>query len=145
LSIAGEVAPNLHVNVGVLADKVGISGPNLAAEGVGPIAVGQPRLMYVANVNYTLPPWPSASLDASATHFGREPESVDNRVYTPAVTQVNVGGRYKFTAFGQKSSLRVSVENVLGQTWWTNVYTPGFFQWPAPRTVFAYITLDLGR
>jgi iron complex outermembrane receptor protein len=43
LSVAGEPIEHLHINVGVLAGKVAISGPNLAAAGVGPIAVGQPR------------------------------------------------------------------------------------------------------
>ncbi len=142
-SIAGEPMANLHINVGVLAGKVGITGPDLAAEGVGPIAVGQPRVMYVANANYSLPWWPAASLDASATHFGTQPESVDNAIYTPAVTQLNIGGRYKFTALGENSTLRLQIQNVLASRVWTNVYTPGFFQWPGPRTIFAYLTTDL--
>lgn len=142
LSIAGEVARGLNVNVGVLDGRVDISGPNLLAEGVGRVAVGQPHLTWVANVNYALPWQPAASLDVSATHFGSVPESVDNGVYTPQVTQVNLGGRYRFTAFGQKSSLRVQVQNVLAMNDWSNQYTPGFFQWPQPRTVFAYLTTD---
>jgi hypothetical protein len=55
LSVAGEVTENLHVNVGVLDGRVGINGTNLAAEGVGSVAVGQPRIMYVATANYDLP------------------------------------------------------------------------------------------
>ena len=143
LSIAGQPIADLHVNVGVLAGKVGISGSGLAAEGVGPIAVGQPRLMYTANVNYALPWWPAVSLDASALHFGNQPESVDNHIYTQALTQVNLGGRYKFAAFGENNTVRLQIQNVLNSNWWTNVYTPGFFQWPGPRTVFAYLTTDL--
>ncbi len=143
LSVAGELTEDFHVNVGILDGRVGITGPNLAAEGVGSVAVGQPRLMYVANANYSLPWWEAASLDASATHFGTAPESVDNGVYTPAVTFMSVGGRYKFTAFGENSTLRLQVQNVLQTKVWTNVYTPGFFQYPGPRTVFAYITTDL--
>jgi iron complex outermembrane recepter protein len=143
LSISGELTRGLHVNVGILDGRVSISGPNLAADGVGPVAVGQPRLMYVANANYTFPRWPAASLDVSATHFGTAPASVDNGIYAPAVTQANLGGRYKFTAFGKKCSLRVQIQNVLAANEWTTQYTPGFFQWPAPRTVFAYITTDL--
>lgn len=142
-SIAGEPVANLDVNIGALVGRVGISGPDLAAEGVGTVAVGQPHLTYVANVNYTLPWWPAASLDLSATHFGTAPESVDNGVYSPAATQVNLGGRYKFTVLGENSTLRVQVQNVFDSTWWSDGFTPGFFQWPAPRTVFAYITTDL--
>lgn len=144
LSIAGKVVENLHVNIGVIEGKVNISGPSLAAEGVGPVAVGQPRLMYVANADYILPWWPAASLDVSAIHFGSVPESVDNRIYTPQITEVNLGARYAFTAFGKSSSLRLQIRNVLSANEWSNQYTPGFFQWPQPRTVFAYITTDLG-
>ncbi|GLQ46032.1 TonB-dependent receptor [Dyella lipolytica] len=143
LSIAGELVKYLHVNIGVLDGKVSIVGPNLTAEKVGSVAVGQPLLTYVANVNYDLPWLPAASLDASATHFGTAPATIDNGVYSPEVTQVNLGGRYQFTAFGKKSSLRLQIQNILATKKWTTQYTPGFFQWPSPRTVFAYITTDL--
>jgi iron complex outermembrane recepter protein len=143
LSIAGELTQYLHVNIGALEGKVSISGPNLAAEKVGSIALGQPRLTYVANADYTLSWWPATSLDASAVHFGTAPASVDNGIYVPADTQVNVGGRYQFTAFGKKSSLRLQIQNILAAKEWTIQYTPGLLQWPPPRTVFAYLTTDL--
>ena len=143
LSIAGQPIQHLHINAGILDAKVSIVGHDLAAEGVGPIAVGQPRMQYVANIDYSLPWWPALSLDAGAIHFGSEPASVDNRIYSPQVTQWNLGGRYKADAFGKHFTLRVLVENVPNSSEWTNVYTPGYFLWPGPRTVFAYLTADL--
>jgi iron complex outermembrane recepter protein len=143
LSIAGELVEHLHVNIGVLRGKVSIKGPDLAAEKVGPNALGQPLLTYVANASYDLPWWPAVSLDASATHFGTQPASIDNGVHSPAVTLVNLGGRYQFTALGKKSSLRLQVQNLLATKAWTTLYTPGFFQYPPPRTLFAYLTTDL--
>jgi iron complex outermembrane recepter protein len=143
LSISGQPIADLSINAGILTSKVSIIGPDLAAEGVGPIAIGQPRMQYTANVDYTLTWWPAASLDVAAVHFGSEPATVDNRLYTPAVTQLNVGGRYRFTVFGRNSTLRIQVQNVTNSFWWSNVTTPGLFQWPSPRTVFAYVTTDL--
>ena len=143
LSISGQQIAHFDINAGILAARVAIVGADLAAEGVGPIAIGQPRLQYVANVNYTLPWWPALSLDAGATHFGSQPASVDNRIYTPAVTQLNVGGRYRFSLLGKNSTLRVQIQNAPNSYWWTNVFTPGDFEWPGPRTVFAYLTTDL--
>jgi iron complex outermembrane recepter protein len=143
LSISGKQLANFDINVGVLAARVSIVGPNLSAEGVGPIALGQPRLQYVANVNYTVPYWPALSLDLAATHFGSQPASIDNGSYSPAVTWLNLGARYRFSVFRKNSSLRVQIQNLSDSFWWTNVYTPGLFQWPAPRTVFAYLTTDL--
>jgi len=143
LSVAGEVTENFHVNVGVLDGRVGITGPNLAAEGVGSVAVGQPRVVYVATANYGFPGWKPASLDVSLGHVGTAPESVDNGVYTRAFTDVNIGGRYKLSAFGQNSTLRLQIQNVLGTNLWQELNTPGIFQWPGPRRVFAYLTTDI--
>jgi iron complex outermembrane recepter protein len=143
LSISGQKIAHFDVNVGILAAKVNIVGPDLIAEGVGPVAVGQPRLQYVANVNYTVPWWPAVSLDLAATHFGSQPSSVNNDIYTQAVTWLNLGARYKFTVLGKHNTLRVQVQNAPNSYWWTSAYTPGFFQWPGPRTVFAYLTTDL--
>jgi iron complex outermembrane recepter protein len=143
LSISGRDMANFDINAGILYARVSIVGPDLTGEGVGPIAIGQPRLQYTLNVDYTLPRWPAVSLDLAAIHFGSEPASVDNRIYSPATTQLNLGGRYRFTVLGKSSSLRVQVQSVTNSYWWTNVYTPGDFQWPGPRTVFAYLTTDL--
>lgn len=143
LSVAGEVTENLNVNIGILDGRVEISGPNLAAEGVGPVAVGQPRIFYVATANYAMPWWPAASLDIRVVHVGTAPESVDNVVYTVPLTNLNVGGRYKFTAFGENSTFRLQFQNVLATKAWSQLYTPGVFQYPGPPRVFAYITTDL--
>ena len=143
LSISGQQIEHFDINIGVLVPKVGIVGPNLAAEGVGSIAVGQPRLQYVATVNYTVPWWPFLSFDLAATHFGRQPATVNDGLYTPAVTSLNIGGRYKFTFLGKHSTLRMQIQNAVDSYWWTNAYTPGLFQWPGPRTIFAYLTTDL--
>jgi iron complex outermembrane receptor protein len=136
------VARNLNVNIGALAGTVGITGPNLAAEGVGAIAVGQPHLLYLASANYVLPRWPAASVDVRFLYIGAAPETVDNRVSTSPATILNIGGRYKFRLFGRNSSLRFQVQNVLGNNLWQQLGTPGVFQWPGPRRIFAYITTD---
>jgi iron complex outermembrane recepter protein len=141
-SIAGEVSKSLNVNIGVLDGVVGISGPNLAAEGVGPVAVGQPRLIYVATANYALPWWPAASLDVRVVHIARAPESVNNAVFTSPATSLAIGGRYKFTVFGKNSTLRIQVQNALDTNLWQQLNTPGVFQYPGPRRFLAYLTTD---
>jgi iron complex outermembrane receptor protein len=143
LSISGHRIAYFDVNVGIAYARVSIVGTGLAAEGVGPVAIGQPRLQYTANVNYTIPWWRVASLDLAASHFGSAPGSVDNRVYVPAITALNLGGRYRFNAFGKDSTLRVQIQNVADSYWWTTAYTPGYFPSGGPRTVFAYVTTYL--
>jgi iron complex outermembrane recepter protein len=142
-SIAGQPVNNLDINAGILVGKVRILGPSLATEGVGSVAVGQPRLQYSANVNYRILGWPFLSLDLSAIHFGCAPATVDNSLYSPAVTELNLGGRLKFTILGKNSSLRLQIQNLPNTYRWTNVFTPGLFEWAGPRTLFAYITTDM--
>jgi len=142
LSVAGEVTNHLNVNIGAIAGKVGITGSNLTADGVGSIAVGQPHLQYVASANYALLRWPAASIDVRFLYIGAAPETLDNRVSTAPATILNIGGRYKFTILGKKSSVRLQVQNVLGTNLWQQLNTPGVFQWPGPRRIFAYLTTD---
>ena len=142
LSVSGQHLGNFDINLGLLVNKVAIVGPNLAAEGVGPVALGQPRLQYSASINYKIPWWSLASLDLSANHFGQAPASVDNRIYVPAITVVNFGGRYEFKLWGRNSTLRVQIQNVSDLTVWTAAYTPGYFL-TSPRTIFAYLTTDI--
>jgi iron complex outermembrane receptor protein len=144
LSVAGQHLNNFDINVGILENKIAIVGPNLATAAVGPVALGQPRLTYSANIDYTLPRWPGATLDFSALHFGAAPATVDNRLYVPPVTILGLGGRYEFKMFGRNSTLRVQIQNVADSSVWTVANTPGYSLTPGPRTIFAYLTTDIG-
>ena len=143
LSISGHRLAHFDINVGVIYGKVSVIGTALAAAGVGPVAIGQPRLQYTGNFNYTIPWWPLASLDLTATHFGSSPGTVDNRVYVPAATELDFGGRYRLTALGRSFTLRVQIQNITDSYWWTTAGTPGYFPSAGPRTVFAYATMYL--
>lgn len=71
--------------------------------------------------------WPALSLDLAAIHFGA----------VPATTTLNLGGRYTFTLLGKSNTVRVQVQNATDSYWWTNVYTPGFFELGDPRAFWA--------
>jgi iron complex outermembrane recepter protein len=142
LSLSGELTSQLQINAGVLAGKVSIVGPNLQAEGVGPVAFGQPRLNFVANADYRFQKAPALSADFTVYHFGAAPASVDNVVYDVPVTQYSLGGRYRFTLFGKPATLRAQVQNLTNLYFWNIGYSPGFLQ-ASPRSLFAYLTADL--
>ena len=141
LSLSGELAQGLQITAGFLIGKVAILGPNLQAEGVGPIAFGQPRLTFVINTDYRLPKLPSVSLDLTVFHFGAAPASVDNLVYADPVTQYTLGGRYRFTMLGKAATLRLQVQNITNLYIWNIGYSPGFTPF-SPRSVFGYLTMD---
>lgn len=144
VSVSGEVLPGLSINGGGLFGQVRVSGPDLAAEGVGNIAVGQPRNQYLVNLNYDLPKWQAVSVDVGVYHFGTVPAVVSDAYYDNAVTVLNVGARYKFSLLGAPATLRVQGQNLANAYIWNLGNSPGFFQFQ-PRSVVAYVTVDLSR
>ena len=142
LSLSGEVVPNLNVAVGALLGEVRIFGPNLAAEGVGTTAFGQPHTQGSINANYKFPWLPALSADITFLEFGTAPASVDDVAYNHTATWLGVGGRYRFTLWGAPTTLRVQVQNATNFYIWNYGYSPGFSQW-MPRSYFAYLTADI--
>jgi len=141
LSLSGEIVRNLDIAVGALLGEVKIIGSNLAAEGVGTTAFGQPRVQGSINANYKFAWWPALSADITVQHFGTSPASVDDVAQNPAQTVLFVGGRYRFKILGAPATLRVQVQNATNFYFWNMGYSPGFFQ-VQPRSYFAYLTAD---
>jgi iron complex outermembrane receptor protein len=142
LSLSGEVLPNLNVAVGALLGDVTIMGSNLAAEGVGTTAFGQPHNQGSINADYKLPWVPALSADITVVHFGTSPASVDDVTQNPAQTGLFMGGRYRFKLWGAPATLRVQVQNATNIYFWNTGYSPGFSQ-SQPRSYFAYFTADI--
>jgi hypothetical protein len=142
LSLSGEIVPNLHVTAGALLGQVRIVGPNLAAEGIGPVAFGQPYSQGILNASYTIPQLPNLSFDITFSYYGESPGSLDDVARNPPWYLYNIGARYKFESFGNSTSLRVQIQNLSNFNEWNYYYTPGFSQ-SSPRTVFAYLTKDI--
>jgi len=127
--------------VGALLGEVEIIGSNLAAEGVGTTAFGQPRVQGTINANYNFPLWPALSADVTVVHFGTSPASVDDVAQNPAQTVLQLGGRYRFKMWSAPSTLRIQVQNSTNYYFWNMGYSPGFSQFQ-PRSYFAYLTTD---
>jgi hypothetical protein len=68
------------------AGEVRIIGSNLAAEGVGTTAFGQPHNQETINANYKSPWLPALSADITLQHFDTSPASVDDVTQNPAQT-----------------------------------------------------------
>jgi iron complex outermembrane receptor protein len=143
LSAAGQLTKDLSLNAGAVIGQVQVIGPDLAAQGVGSAAVGQPHNQFLVNLDYALTPWwPALSTDLGVYHFGTVPATVDDRLYDSSVTVLNVGGRIKFRMMGAPASLRMQVQNLANAYIWNIALSPGFFQF-ASRAFVAYLTVDL--
>jgi iron complex outermembrane receptor protein len=142
LSLAGEVANGLNVNAGALIGQVHVMGPDLAAQGVGTAALGQPHNTVLANAVYALPQLAALSVDLGFAHYSRAPAVVDNAYYIPQLNVLNFGARYQFTLRGAPATLRMQMQNALNTYIWNVNYSPGFIQF-APRTYLVYLTVDV--
>src|ERR1700691_2452532 len=142
LSLSGELVQNFNVAVGALLGEVRIIGSNLAAEGVGTTAFGQPHVQGTINANYKFPWWPALSADITVQDFGTAPASVDNVAQNHTATVLAVGGRYRFKLWSAPATLRVQVQNATNFYIWNYGYSPGFSQFP-PRAYFGYLTVDI--
>lgn len=142
ISIAGEILKNLSVVAGAVLGQVRVTGPNLGAESVGSSAFGQPRDYYVIDADYRIPRWTAFSVDLEVYHWGSSPASVDDSFSVPPLTAYYIGGRYKFQIRRAPATFRFQVQNASNANAWITAYSPGFTQF-APRTVVAYITVDL--
>lgn len=142
LSMAGQLAPGLSMNAGALLGRVDVAGPNLAAQGIGHAAFGQPHDTFTINLDYDLPRWPALSLDAGVFHFGAAPATVDDTVYDPSLTMLTLGARYRFKLLGAPATLRAQVQNATNFYIWNVNFSPGFSQL-SPRTFLAYLTVEL--
>lgn len=141
-SVAGEAVDHLSINFGALFGKVQIDGSDLAAQGVGQIALGQPRAQGSATADYKFARWPGLSADVSVNYFGRSPASIDNIAELPAQTILSLGGRYRFTVQGKPATLRVQVFNATNYYFWNIGNSPGFSQFQ-PRVAVGYLTVDV--
>jgi iron complex outermembrane receptor protein len=143
VSIAGNVNKDWVINAGAVLGHVKVIGPSLSAEGVGSTAIGEPHFRSVADANYSFRNQPTLSADLSIVYFGTAPANVDNRVKEPATTTLNLGGRYQFPGRRTPTTLRLQIQNLANVRVWNIGYSPGYFQYPPPRGVLAYLTTDI--
>jgi iron complex outermembrane receptor protein len=112
-------------------------------EGVGTAPVSQPRDIEQLALDYRFPNSPRWSLDATATHLGAMPVRLDDGVYNPAQTFLNLGARYRFSVAGRVATLRIQVQNVTNEKVWTVAdLSGGLVTYPPPHVVFGYLSAD---
>jgi len=143
LSLNAQPLPGLTSVVGAV-----LMSPQVAVAtgvvGVGSAPVSQPRRILQLALDYRPPLWPRLSLDMTATQQGRVPVRLDDGVYNPAQTIVNVGARYRFGASSRPVTLRVQVQNVTNQTvWFVYDLSGGLTPYPPRHMALAYLSADL--
>ena len=137
-SFSGPVTPRLTVVAGAV-----LLSPRVTADvpGVGRRPVGAVAETYTLSGDWR-PPWlPGVSFDARLGHTSSKTATVSNRASIPALTFVDIGGRYRFKLAGSAATLRVQVENLLDSQGY-ELFGAGAYRPVWGRAANAYITID---
>ena len=140
-SLAGAVTPRLNVVAGVVVLEPRVTGIEDAQTPIGSRPVGLPARSAELNLDWRTP-FEGLSLDAGISHDGAVPARVDNAVWIPARTIVNLGARYRFRIAGRDTTLRVQALNI-GDVYGFALRGAGAYAPIAGRRVSAYLTIDL--
>ncbi len=108
----------------------------------GKDATGTPELTAVLNLEYDTAVFPGLTLTARAEHVGSQFVSTDNIPKIPAYQLYGLGARYQRTLGDKAFTLRLNIDNLLGEDYWiawanNNLLSPG-----APRSINLSFMVD---
>ena len=106
-------------------------------------AVGVPELTAVLNLEYDTPILPGLTLTARAEHVGSRFVRTDNIPKLPAYQLYGLGARYQRTLGDKAFTLRLNIDNLLGEDYWnTRPGSNGVLLPGAPRSINLSFMVD---
>lgn len=141
VSLSGTPVKGLSIALGGVFLDPQVTGEARRLGRTGKRPVGVPSRSIDLNLDWRPPSFDALSLDIGISNQGRIASTVDNSLFIPGRTVIDVGGRYRFRLAGQKATLRVSVSNVLNIYAW-EYNGPGTFDYLPQRLATAYLAVD---
>lgn len=120
ISIAGQIAPGLNIVAGNTLIDARVSGELRDSGVIGKRPVGTFVRHTIVSVDYRLPFWRGASVDAFVEATSRRVANVENTLGIPARAVLSLGARYRFEMRGTDILLRGQVQNVMNTFGWIN-------------------------
>jgi iron complex outermembrane receptor protein len=140
-SFAGPITPELSLVVGASLLRPEVTGDAVTRGLVGRLPVGAISERVEFSADWRPGFAPGLSLDMRLSYRSPEVATVNNLVFVPTRTLIDLGGRYRFKLAGNEAVLRVQATNLFSQQGYelrgANAYTvlPG-------RVTQAYLTVD---
>ncbi|OBX19378.1 TonB-dependent receptor [Erythrobacter sp. QSSC1-22B] len=132
----GEIAPGLRLIGGAALTNAELIGGNEVA--------GVPEYTANANVEWDLAFVPGFTLTGRVIHTGEQWVDAANTLELDSWTRFDLGARYVFAAGDTPVTLRLSVDNVANERYWSSAFdafSAALLQ-GSPRTVKASISAD---
>ena len=142
LNAFGELRPDLRL----LGGFTYIDSELTRTEGGkfdGKDAVGVPELMAVLNLEWDTPVSPGLTLTARAEHMGSKYVRNDNSLKIPSYELYSLGARYQRTLGDKEFTLRMNINNLLDEDYWTTFVGSGnLLYFGAPRNINLSFTVE---
>ncbi len=125
LSLSGRIGERLNIVGGAVLMDPTVEGEAVASGQIGPRPVSQAKATARLNLDYRTRWIDGLSIDAALAYSG--PRAATSRMFaalggeqleTEALTTLDLGLRYRFSAFGHASTLRAQVTNVTDEFAW---------------------------
>lgn len=142
VSLAGQPVPDLTIVAGVMLLQPRVSGSTVDRGLIGPVPPGRTPQLVRFNANYAPPAWGGLSFETQIDYKGAHFANRVNTFKVPGVTLIDVGGRYKFQAFGASASFRLQVQNLTNAYGWSVAGSSGSFGYEGPRRFAARLAMD---
>lgn len=111
-SLAGTLTPRLNIVAGGVLLRPRVTGEGVRLGRVGRRPIGQPARTLQLNLDWRTPWVDGLSLGGNVAHLSRRAARLDNRLFLPPRTLVDVGARYRFRLAGNDLTLRGRVTNL---------------------------------
>ena len=103
---------------------------------------GVPELTAVLNLEYDTAVFPGLTLTARAEHVGSRFIRTDNSLKVPAYQLYGLGARYQRTLGDKAFTLRLNINNLLGEDYWIAWAGSGALSSGAPRSINLSFMMD---
>lgn len=141
-SLSGSPAPGLSVVLGYVKLDAEVVGEARRLGRTGKRPVGVPLGSLELNIDWRLPWHAPLSLDLRVGREERTASTVDNALFIPAQTLVDVGARYRLKLGRTDATLRVAVSNLFN-AYGYEYRGPRTFEHTQRRLLTTYLAMDL--
>ncbi len=108
----------------------------------GKDVTGVPELTAVLNLEYDMAAFPGLTLTARAEHVSSRFIRTDNSLKVPAYQLYGLGARYQRTLGDKAFTLRLNINNLLGEDYWIAWAGSGALSSGAPRSINLSFMVD---
>lgn len=142
LSLTGQVRPGLSVVLGTVLLDPKISGEAVKSGLIGERPIASLTRRSIANIDWRPGAGTSPfSLDVAIDSQSARNANSANTLSAPALTRINLGGRFRFDLASHKALIRVQALNLFDSYGW-NVSSSGGFTYTDSRTVTVQLLID---